>query len=322
MWFGVPGGLAPIHANRVLFGADRILFLGARLDLGTTAFQRAGFGDQADRLMIDIDPAELAKFEGLSNARALQADLAELPKALALTAPPRDHGQWARWCSDERARESAEEESRLASPALTLRNFARALEGWAEGRIIAPTGSGAAIEAFLRFYAPPANSRCFFGASLGAMGLGLPHALGAAFAGMGPVAALEGDGGLMLNLQELATLREHRPKGFVLFVLNNDGYQSIRASQSRHFGGLGGADSRSGVFLPSLSALGAAFELPVRRVETLEALDALLGELGPASDTVLVDLVIPPDEPRGPAVRTVIDEQGRVSSTSLADIGW
>jgi acetolactate synthase-1/2/3 large subunit len=47
--FGAPGGMAPISANQILGEADRILFLGARLDLGTTAFQRVEFGGQAER---------------------------------------------------------------------------------------------------------------------------------------------------------------------------------------------------------------------------------------------------------------------------------
>ncbi len=53
--FGAPGGMAPLSANRILYRADRVLFLGARLDLGTTAFQRHDFGAQAQRVMIDID---------------------------------------------------------------------------------------------------------------------------------------------------------------------------------------------------------------------------------------------------------------------------
>ncbi|HWU15074.1 MAG TPA: thiamine pyrophosphate-binding protein, partial [Caulobacter sp.] len=63
--FGAPGGLAPLSANQILYQADRVLFLGARLDLGTTAFQRHDFGAQAERLVVDVDAGELAKFAGL-----------------------------------------------------------------------------------------------------------------------------------------------------------------------------------------------------------------------------------------------------------------
>ena len=66
LFTGCPGGLAEISANDVLSRADTIVFLGARLDLGTTAFQRHAFGEQAHRIVIDVDSAELAKFGKLT----------------------------------------------------------------------------------------------------------------------------------------------------------------------------------------------------------------------------------------------------------------
>ena len=322
VFIGAPGGMAPISANKALFSADRILFLGARLDLGTTAFQREDFGGQAERTIVDIDDAELAKFEGMAGVATLKADLAALPAALAGRLDAVQDPAWLEGLQAARAEGLAEERSRLVSCELNVYGLANRLSRWAAGRIVIPTGSGAAIETLLRFYEPPKTSRCFFGHALGSMGLGLPTAIGAAMAGVAPVVCLEGDGGLMLTLQELATLRRQAPKGFVLFILNNDGYQSIRASQERHFGGLNGADSESGLFLPDYQAVAAAFELPYRRVETLEALDALLPTLPGDAPPIMIDLKLTRTEQRGPGVKTVIGQDGKITSTSLADIGW
>ena len=55
------------------------------------------------------------------------------------------------------------------------------------------------------------------------MGLCLPHSIGAAFGSGKQVICLDADGGIMFNVQELATLSHYAPKGFVLFVLNNGG---------------------------------------------------------------------------------------------------
>jgi acetolactate synthase-1/2/3 large subunit len=179
-----------------------------------------------------------------------------------------------------------------------------------------------AIEALIRFFAPKPGARLFFGASLGSMGLGLPHAIGAAFGAGRPVVCIEGDGGLMLNLQELATLAHYAPPGFVLFVLNNDGYQSILASQRRHFGRIAGADRASGVFIPDYGKISAAFGLDYRRIETLDDLDRLLPKLTADAPPVVVDLIVEPSEPRGPTVRTVMGADGKIGSTSLEDISW
>jgi acetolactate synthase-1/2/3 large subunit len=311
-----------LSANQVLFEADRVLFLGARLDLGTTAFQRDDFGAQAERLIVDVDPAELAKFDGLPRTRTLKADLNALSAAAEGLAAQERFADWRAWCEARRSAYLAEEKARLDQGRLNVYGVTRALSAWSADKIFVPTGSGWAIEGFLRFFAPQEGARCFFGGSLGAMGLGLPQALGAAFAGRGRVICVEADGGLMLNIQELATLAHYRPKGFVLFVLNNRGYGSIAASQDRHFGMRAGADEGSGVSIPDYAKVAPAFGLPYVRIETLEALRALLPTLDADAPPVFVDLMIDETESRGPAVKTVISPDGRLSSTPLSDIQW
>ena len=322
--FGAPGGLAPLSANQVLYGADRVLFLGARLDLGTTAFQRDDFGAQAERIFVDVDPAELAKFEGLPKSRAVRADLAAFPAAVA--AVSRDASAqapgWRAWCEARRGAYLAEERQRLTVASLNLFGVAQRLSAWSSGKTTVPTGSGWGSEAFIRFFASGENARLFFGASLGAMGLGLPQAIGAAFATDRQTICVEADGGLMLNLQELATLAHYAPPGFVLFVLNNAGYLSIKASQERHFGAVVGADHASGVFIPDYGRVAPAFGLRYLRVESLAELDRLLPTLQSDAPPVFVDLIIDPSESRGPAVRTVIGADGRLSSTPLSEIQW
>ncbi len=322
--FGAPGGLAPLSANQILYQADRVLFLGARLDLGTTAFQRHDFGAQAERVVVDVDPAELAKFAGLSDTRAVQANLSALPAAVQATREAKNAmaADWRAWCEARRSDYLADERQRLTVDSLNVFGVARRLSAWSAGKVFVPTGSGSAIEAFIRFFAPGEDSRCFFGASLGAMGLGLPAAVGAAFATDRRVICVEADGGLMLNLQELATLSHYAPKGFVLFVLNNDGYTSIHASQNRHFGATGGAGPDSGVFIPDYGKVAPAFGLRYVRVDSLATLDALLPTLDDAAAPVFVDLIIDRTESRGPTVKTVISPEGKLSSTPLSDIQW
>jgi acetolactate synthase-1/2/3 large subunit len=317
---GCPGGLAPIFANRALGAADRILFLGARLDLATTGFQRDSFGDQARRTFVDVDPAELKKFAGLPNTRAACLDLRALPAAALpkATADP----AWVAQRQAERAEGLAEEAVRLNSHALTVRALARRLSAWAPGRVVVPCSSGYATETFIRFFTPPEGCRSFTSAGLGAMGFGLPMGLGAAFGSERPVACVDADGGLMLNIQELATLRRLAPPGFLLFVMNNDGYESIRMSQERHFGGKYGTDAESGLSIPSFEALSAAFGLPYRRVETVADLDALLAVYDPSAPPVVIDVMIGRSEPRGPAVKTIVHPDGQLASTPLKDIDW
>ena len=317
---GCPGGLAPIFANRVLGEADRILFLGARLDLATTAFQRDDFGGQAERVFVDVDAAELKKFAGLPRTVTACLDLRALD---GLVAPPvKAEPAWTAWCEAQRAQGLADEYDRLSGEGMTVRALALGLSQWAKGRVVVPCSSGYATETFIRFFRPPEDARSFTSAGLGAMGFGLPMALGAACASPRPVACVDADGGLMLNIQELSTLRQAAPRGFLLFVMNNDGYESIRMSQQRHFGAVYGSDEASGVSIPVYEALVAAFGLPYRRVTTLAELDVVLAAYDPLAAPQVVEVMISRSEPRGPSVKTIVHPDGRLASTQLKDIDW
>jgi acetolactate synthase-1/2/3 large subunit len=318
--FGCPGGLAPIHANRILGRADHILFLGARLDLGTTAFQREAFGEQARRVFVDVDGAELGKFAGLENARTIKADLRALSDKAA--SGRKDDPHWLAWCAAERKAGLAEERRRLAADILNVYAIAEKLSAWAGARVVVPASSGYAEETLTRFWSPPAGSRFYNGAALGAMGVGLPMAIGSAFGSDRKVVCVDADGGVMLNLQELATLSKYAPKGFILFILNNDGYESIRASQARHFGAVYGSDDDSGVFIPDFADLARTFRLRHARIETVAELDAFLAAHDDENSPIIAELIIARAEPRGPAVKTIMREDGMPVSTRLAEIDW
>jgi acetolactate synthase-1/2/3 large subunit len=324
LFFGCPGGLAEISANDVLSHADTILFLGARLDLGTTAFQRHLFGAQALRLIVDVDQPELDKFGTQVRTELINADLRALPAALATLSGETSSAapDWLAWCQKQRRDYLAEEFKRMASDKMNVYNLTRIFNTWSDDRVWIPASSGYAEETFSRFFAPGRNSRFFNAHALGSMGFGLPQSIGASFGTERRVCCLEADGGLMLNLQELATLAHYAPPGFVIFLLNNNGYESIRASQTRFFGGVSGVDTESGVYIPEFNKICAAFGIKYLSVTTPGELDALLPALGRDDPPLLVDLKIDQFEYRGPAVKTIMDQNGKPSSTPLAEITW
>jgi acetolactate synthase I/II/III large subunit len=322
--FGCPGGLAPISSNQVLGRADVIVFLGARLDLGTTAYQRADFGSQAHRYFVDVDDRELAKFAGYPGAHTVLANLHGLPGSIEqMQAKPCAADQdWLPWCQARRAEYLADERKRLATGEMNVYNLALSISRWAGGKVVVPASSGYAEETFTRFFAPRDGTRFFNGAALGSMGLCLPHAIGAAFGSARRVVCLDADGGIMLNLQELATLTHYSPQGLVILLLNNHGYESIRASQTRHFGMEAGVDANSGVYIPDFAAICAAFGLRYESVKSLQDLDRLLNALDQDSGPALLDMQIPNFENRGPGVRTTMGPDGRPVTTPLAEISW
>ena len=67
----------------------------------------------------------------------------------------------------------------------------------------------------------------------GAMGYSLPAAIGAYFATKNPVVVV-GDGSIMMNIQELQTIKHHNLP-IVIVVVNNDVYGIIRRRQKDLF---------------------------------------------------------------------------------------
>jgi acetolactate synthase-1/2/3 large subunit len=122
--------------------------------------------------------------------------------------------------------------------------------------------SGSGIEIYLLACPTLHSQRLYHTAGLGAMGYAIPMAIAVAIANPGrEVIAVDGDGSFQFNIQELETIhRLQLPIKF--FVLNNDGYSSIRASQKAYFGSANiGADKSTGLTIPNLSKVGASYGL-------------------------------------------------------------
>ena len=321
--FGCPGGLAPIYSNTILSSADVVLFLGSRLDLGTTAFQRDNFGGQARRIFIDVDKNELSKFHKFKNTILINSDLKSALKSLKSNFKLNiNHKVWLNYCLSLKIGYLTEESKVLSKKRLSVYNVTKTLSEIAANKVIIPASSGYAEETFTRFLRPKSGTRFFNGAALGSMGLGLPHAIGAACATNKQVLCVEADGGIMMNIQELSTLRNLKNKRFILIVLNNSGYESIRSSQKRHFGKVYGADHRTGLFIPDFKLIAKSFEIDYFKINNYKNIYMLKNIILKTKSSVLIDIKIDREEYRGPSVKTVLGSNGAFSTTDLKDISW
>jgi acetolactate synthase-1/2/3 large subunit len=134
------------------------------------------------------------------------------------------------------------------------------------------------------------------------------------------VLAVTGDGSFQQNIQELQTLKCYQLP-IKLFVLNNDGYLSIRASQKNYFEERYiGEGPRSGVTMPDTLKICEAYEINAARVADLDKLDdAILLALNTNGPYVL-DIVTPPEQPIIPTVSSKVNPDGSMSSRPLEDM--
>lgn len=324
MVFGCAGGLAGVHSNKILQSADLILFLGTRLDLLTTGFNPSNYGKSAQRFVVECDDDELSKYANLQGVTGLKCDVRAAVHALNLLPPPSQEGLngWVSQCRAWRDENQAAENQEFASPKLTTYHVSALISRSPKTRYVVPTASGYAIEGFARFYKTTAGSRfAWAGHVLGSMGLAIPSAIGASARLRQCVVCVDGDGGFLLNMQELYTLRANPQLAIALIVLNNRGYASICQSQTRAFQKNFGASFDSGLAALDFAPLSQLADLAYIPCNTFEALSNAVDQLHEKS-RVLIDVFLDEDSYRGPSIVTKFDAQGRPYSSELEDVAW
>jgi acetolactate synthase-1/2/3 large subunit len=153
------------------------------------------------------------------------------------------------------------------------------------------------------------------------MGYAIPMAIAVATANPGrEVIAVDGDGGFMFNIQELETIRRLQlPIKF--FVLNNDGYASIRASQKAYFGESKlGSDKSNGLTVPGLTQVGEAFGLSAAVIKNQENLRGDVRKVLEMKGPVVCDVNVVPDEMRAPRLQSYQKPDGSFVSKPLEDL--
>jgi acetolactate synthase-1/2/3 large subunit len=181
--------------------------------------------------------------------------------------------------------------------------------------------SGSAIEIFIFAYSARRGQRVYHAAGLGAMGFGMPASIGVCLAsGRRRTICIEGDGGFQLNIQELATI-EHLKLPIKFFILNNDGYASIRASQTNFFGQPNiGCGESTGLRLPDFRKVARAYGLKTTAIEDQTDLRQQVRKVLRMSGQVVCDVKVIPDEVRAPRVTSVQRPDGSFVSKPLEDL--
>jgi acetolactate synthase-1/2/3 large subunit len=227
-------GMIGMHGSRAVNllaeEADLFIAVGARFDDRATGDPRR-FAKSARVIHIDADDAEINKIR--ASELGIHADAREALAALADLAKARDGGEWA-----SRARELIASSSLpLCDAASHPRELVRAIARAAGPDAIVTTDVGQHQMWAAQAY-PVLRPRAFLtSGGLGTMGFGLPAAIGAALANPGRrIICITGDGSLLMNVQELATLAE-LGLDVSVFVFDNGHLGLVRQQQELFYGG-------------------------------------------------------------------------------------
>ena len=325
LYVGRPGSVAARGANFALQNSDFLLAIGVRLDFAITGYAPQNLARGAYKVAVDIDEAELRKLHPHlqqpihSDAKRFLTELLSQKDTIRLS----DHSAWdARGAGWKTRYPVVTEEHRKPEGPVSVFHLAEVIgtEVSPEDRLVVGN-SGSAIEIYLLAFPTLHSQRLFHTAGLGAMGYAIPMAIAVATANPGrEIIAVDGDGGFMFNIQELETIRRLQlPIKF--FVLNNDGYASIRASQKAYFGEAKlGSDKSNGLTVPNLTQVGAAFGLSSAVIKNQENLRADIRRVLAMEGPVVCDVIVVPDEMRAPRLQSYQKPDGSFVSKPLEDL--
>ncbi len=323
---GRPGVVATRAANFAVQNSDVLLCIGARLDPVVTGYNQRGFGRHATKILVDIDGNELEDKADVPDTLRLEMDAKAFLGQLILHAAGDAQlpiEPWRERCLSWKQRYPLHQIHDFPSQgAIGHAHFVHALsDAVPRNTLIATGSSGLAVEFLYAGFRNKVGQRMFLTSGLGAMGYGLPAAIGACLAqSREPCLAVESDGSLQLNIQELATMAAQRLP-ICLFVMNNEGYASIRNTQRNYFKGrFLGSNVDSGLAMPELATLAKAYGIAHSMISDCADLQEQLERAMALPRPCLVDVRLVSDEVLQPKCAAIPQPDGGMLSMPLEDM--
>ena len=215
---GILGMCGQRRANAIVHDADLLIVLGSHLSLTQTGSATELFSPNSKRVFVNVDQAQLDNLTVRCDL-AIHADLREWLKA-----PPPAFKAW-NFSAYAGIQPFPMEGAYALNYDMTKR--------LPEGTVIVVDGGGTALYTGFQSSYIKEGSRLICSTAISAMGSGLPEAIGACFAnGRKLTTCLIGDGSMMLNVQELQTIRTHNLP-IKIFMISNEGYLAIRHTQAQ-----------------------------------------------------------------------------------------
>ena len=301
LYCGRAGNMGDRPGNWAIQNADLILAVGTRISIRQVGYNWKTWARAAEVIMVDIDRAEMKKHT-LHVEHPVWADakdfLQKLDAAAAPLTPVSQAADWLatcqRWKKDYPAvlPRQWEENGTTAN----VYAFVRYLSSRLPENSLTAVSNGACCVVGNQAYVIQKGSRMANNSAIASMGYGLPAAIGTCIAGgRRTTICLEGDGSIMMNLQELQTILTNKLP-IKIFLINNNGYHSIRLTQNNLFKDhckIGIGPESGDLSFPEFRKIAEAFGYPYScahsNAEMKQVVDAALAAEGPTFCEIFTD---------------------------------
>ena len=298
LFFGRPGGLGQRYANFVQQNSDFFLSIGARMNLLQTGYNFDGFAREAVKVMVDIDANELKKI----NVRPQIAVCADAREFIGLLLKHRDkikakgRFEWLSYARRMKSKYPIVQKAHWEQDgyANTYALLDAITEQMGQDDIFVSGSSGTCIDVSLQEFRVQKGLRVISTKGLASLGFGVPATIGACLAGGGRrTVCVNGDGGFQMNIQELETIRRLNLP-IKIFVLNNQGYAQIHATQKNIFSGhYVACDRGSHLTMSPVSDVAAAYGLKTFKIQNNQELPQIVKETLAYDGPVICEVIVP-----------------------------
>ncbi len=322
---GRPGSMGTRGGNLVVQTADLVLSLGCRMNVRQISYNWDSFARDAFLAYVDIDKAELNK-PTLNNDKRqvglkIHADLKEfLPLVKDRTVG--NHDAWverARYIDKKypAVRKEFYQNNKPLNPYVFFKRFS---SFWDENEMVVVTNGSCCVSNFQALEVKK-GQRIFGNSGCASMGYGLPAAIGASASLNGKrVICMEGDGSIQMNLQELQTAVYNKSNLKIVWV-NNDGYHSIRQTQTNNFkANFCGVSDGNGISFPEAERIAYAYKIPFFKVDAIDNLDETIKAFLSCDGNAILEAVVDKTQFFEPKLSSKIQPDGSIVTPQIEDM--
>jgi acetolactate synthase-1/2/3 large subunit len=302
LYFGRPGIYGQRAANFILQKSDLVVVLGSRMALPQTGYDFKEFARKAKIVMVDVDTTEFKEFASL----CINTDCGEFIKQI------HDikyiNTDWINECVEITKRFPFIEDAHIDKDFPNSYRVIDKISDFLKPSQIIVTDMGTALLSGHQAIRLQDGHTMFSSYGLGEMGYGLPAALGAAISSPDrEVLCLNCDGSMMMNLQELQTIIQHRLKVKIV-IFNNDGYLMIKHTQKMLFKGKYNAvDSNTGIVLPDYMKIADAFGYEKYQIKSWSEFYEYYPKFMDFEGSSICEIFMDPDQDFIPKVKGVVN---------------
>lgn len=305
--------------NFAVQNADLVLVLGSRLSVALTGFEYNLFAREAKIVVVDIDAEEHRK-NTVNIDLMIEADLRNFFQDVDLDNYSASVA-WQEKCQHWRNKWPVYQTAYAHEANINMYQFIHGLEQKMREDSVVVSDAGSAYYVTSQALQIKAKQRYITSGAQADMGYTIPAAIGVCFAKNNTeVFGITGDGSFQMNIQELQTIVHHKLP-IKIFVWNNNGYLSIKTTQTKFFDSrYAGTGTNSGLSCPSFekiaNAYGIAFIQAASPATLNDALEACLQISGP----VICEIICPELQEVIPAVSSLKREDGSMVSKPIEDM--